>query len=262
MVDAIAWHPENSNILGSASSDKTLKLWDTRGSSSKFCIRNEKTKGSNLYLAWHPDGKTVVVGNKDDALSFYDLRNAAPIKLLKFDVVVNEMQWNVTGDLLLVTTGIESKNQGPVYVLDGKNPALPALEILECHQGICYCIAIDKSENCKTGTNTFATGAGDALIAIWDANQFAVKETFSQLEGQIKQLSYSYDGKYLATASEDQQIDICNVAKGEVSHTISCDVTMNTISWNPKFQMLAYAGEDRTKSSTDEGIVHFFANIS
>jgi len=27
--------------------------------------------------------------------------------------------------------------------------------------------AIDKSENCKTGTNTFATGAGDALIAIW-----------------------------------------------------------------------------------------------
>lgn len=45
--------------LASASIDKTLKIWDIR---AQKAVKSEKTKGSNINLAWNPDGSIVAVG--------------------------------------------------------------------------------------------------------------------------------------------------------------------------------------------------------
>ena len=89
-VDQIAWHPTAENILGeifplssnssanfvcplrcalllvwihvaSASHDKTLRIWDTRSSKA---FHTEKTKSSNINLAWNPEGTIVAVGKE------------------------------------------------------------------------------------------------------------------------------------------------------------------------------------------------------
>lgn len=64
---------------------------------------------------------------------------------------------------------------GPIYVLDGQTLEQNPLEILECHQGRCYCIAIDPLGN------YFATGAADALVAVWDINELACLNTFTKV---------------------------------------------------------------------------------
>lgn len=87
-------------------------------------------------------------------------------------------------------------------MLDGENPTLPPLEIVEAHRGSCYCISFD-----KTGTY-FATGAADAIIGIWNASEIICLFNYTELDGQVRHLSFSNDGKYLATASEDEFIDI------------------------------------------------------
>jgi THO complex subunit 3 len=60
-------------------------------------------------------------------------------------------------------------------------------------------------------TNNYcATGAADALIAIWDLTELVAIKSFSK-ENSVRQLSFSHDGRYLAAASEESRFDIFDV---------------------------------------------------
>lgn len=105
MIEQVAWHPRDSNILASVSTDKTMRLWDVR--IPKANVRTDKTKGSNINLAWSPSGNKLAVGNRDDVITFIDYNSSTPHKLLKFENEVNEFSWDRNGDILFVTVGFE-----------------------------------------------------------------------------------------------------------------------------------------------------------
>ena len=71
-VDQLVWHPSDPDMLATASGDRTVRIWDARLSKS---VANVQTKGENINIAWAPDGKTIAVGNKEDLVSFIDVRS-------------------------------------------------------------------------------------------------------------------------------------------------------------------------------------------
>lgn len=44
-----------------------------------------------------------------------------------------------------------------------------------------------------------------------------------------------------------------NVQTGRSVHQIPCRAAMNSVEWNPKYNLLAYAGDDKNKYQADEG---------
>jgi len=50
-----------------------VKIFDTRTDRSSTTI---ETKGENINLAWSPDGSTLAVGNKDDLITFIDVKTS------------------------------------------------------------------------------------------------------------------------------------------------------------------------------------------
>lgn len=46
-----------------------------------------------------------------------------------------------------------------------------------------------------------------------------------------------------------------NVHTGRTVHQIPCRAAMNSVEWNPKYNLLAYAGDDKNKHQADEGII-------
>lgn len=44
-----------------------------------------------------------------------------------------------------------------------------------------------------------------------------------------------------------------NVETGRSVHQIPCKAAMNSVEWNPKYNLLAYAGDDKNKYQADEG---------
>lgn len=150
---------------------------------------------------------------------------------MKF-VQVNEISWNNSSDLFFLTNG-----QGCIHVLD--YPSLELKHVLKAHPGTCICIEFD-----PTG-KYFATGSADALVSLWDANELCCVRVLSRLDWPVRTISFSHDGKLIASASEDLMIDIAHTETGEKVTDISVTSATFTVAWHPKQYLLAYACDDK-----------------
>jgi len=53
-----------------------------------------------------------------------------------------------------------------------------------------------------------ASGGADATVCIWDAMELVCVRTVRRLDLAVRALSFSHDGRYLASGSEEFKIDI------------------------------------------------------
>ncbi|KAG0009193.1 hypothetical protein BGZ80_002642 [Entomortierella chlamydospora] len=232
-VDQLRWDPTHPDHLATASCDKTVRIWDARSAKS---IHKIDTDGQNINISWSPSGHKIAVGNKDDKISFIDTRTFKVTESRQFKVEINEICWNPSGDLFLLTTG-----QGSVKVLDGES--LTEICHLEAHTANCYCLEFDPRGR------YLATGSADALVNLWDLDEYVCVRTFGQL---------NFDGEFIASASEDLAIDISLVESGESVHTITCHAAMNTVAWHPSKYLLAYAGDEQEPKGVNLGNLRIF----
>ncbi|KAK9718815.1 hypothetical protein K7432_005197, partial [Basidiobolus ranarum] len=224
----LCWDPTHPDRLATASIDKTVRIWDARAGKCTYTIQ---TTGENINICWSPDGKYIAVGNKDDLISFIDTRQYKIEKTSKHDVEVNEIAWDHSGDYFFLTTG-----QGHVKILEF--PSLKPLHTLDAQTANCYCLEFDPMGR------YLAAGGADALVTLWDLEEFVCVRSFDSLDWPVRTISFSYDGKYLASASEDLVIDVSEVETGESIHKIPCNAATNTIAWHPSKYYLAFAGDE------------------
>ncbi|KAI8377876.1 WD40-repeat-containing domain protein [Radiomyces spectabilis] len=242
-VDQLDWDPTHPDRLATASCDKTVRIWDQR---SGKCTAVVQTGGENINICWSPDGNHIAVGDKNDTISIIDTRTNTTVKTQKHNVEVNEIAWNNANNLFFVTTG-----QGTVKTYE--YPSLKLLQSLRGHTANCYCVEAD-----PTG-KYLAVGSADALVTLWDTKTFTCQRAFSELTWPVRTLSFSYDGQFIASASEDNFIDISHVESNVSVHHIECSAAMNTVAWHPRDYYLAYAGDEMTLDGKFAGNLKIFS---
>jgi len=247
-VDQLRWDPKQPEVLGTASGDKTVRIWDTR---SGKCANAIETKGENINIRWSPDGQHIAVGDKDDNISIIETRKSKPLKNIKFAFEVNEMAWDLSGKQFFLTTG-----GGTVEVFGYEQMLKPgpaeSARTLHAHTANCYFIEFSPSGE------YFAVGGADALVSLWHLQELVCMRTFGRLEWPVRTVSFSHDSAFIASGSEDPQVDIADVETSRQVHSIPCSAPMNSVSWHPTRHLLAYAGDDKNKSGQDEGSLRVF----
>uniref|UniRef100_A0A4W3JXN7 THO complex 3 n=1 Tax=Callorhinchus milii TaxID=7868 RepID=A0A4W3JXN7_CALMI len=244
-VDQLCWHPTNPDLFVTASGDKTVRIWDVR---TAKCVATVNTKGENINICWSPDGQTIAVGNKDDVVTFIDAKSHRSRAEEQFKFEVNEISWNNDNDMFFLTNG-----NGCINILS--YPELKPIQSINAHPSNCICIKFD-----PTG-KYFATGSADALVSLWSVDELVCVRCFSRLDWPVRTLSFSHDGKMLASASEDHFIDIAEVETGEKLWEVQCDSPTFTVAWHPKRPLLAFACDDKDgkyDSSREAGTVKLF----
>ncbi|KAI9497990.1 WD40-repeat-containing domain protein [Zychaea mexicana] len=239
-IDQLDWDPTTPDRLATASCDGTARIWDQR---SGKCTSTIQTGGENINICWSPDGNYIAVGDKGDNISFIDTRTFSIFKTQGHsNMEVNEIAWNNATNLFFVTTG-----SGTICVYDFLDD-LKHLYTLRGHAANCYCVEVD-----PTG-RYLAAGSADASVSLWDMKTFDCVRSFSELSWPVRTISFSYDGQFIASASEDSFLDISHVESGESVHHIETTAAMNTVAWSPRDYYLAYAGDEKEKPNDKHGI--------
>ncbi|ORX42784.1 WD40 repeat-like protein [Hesseltinella vesiculosa] len=242
-VDQLDWDPTHPDHLATASCDKTVRVWDQR---SGKCTAVINTGGENINICWSPNGNHIAVGDKNDTINIIDTRTYSIAVTQKQSTEVNEITWNGANDLFFVTTG-----QGTVKIYE--YPDIKLLQSLRGHNANCYCVEADPT------SKYLAVGSADALVTLWDIKTGVCVRTFSELSWPVRTLSFSYDGQFIASASEDHFIDISHVESGDSLHHIDCSAAMNTVAWHPRDYYLAYAGDEVGPDGRHAGNLRIFS---
>ena len=219
-VDALAWSPEDRHLLAAASSDGSIRFWDTRDGGGRAAEQALLLQGCDgaLSMSWAPDGRTIAVGTRDDRLVLVDARRASVVarRAAQLSSTVqpfemNQLAWAPAGPaagLLFVSAGPKTEADtytGRVDVLQlaeaGGDRLVPVTSVL-AHNAQVHSLSFDRS-----GT-VFATGSADSTVVVWSVEDMAPLRCFDRLEYAPKSLSFSYDGAYLASASDDRIVDI------------------------------------------------------
>lgn len=156
---------------------------------------------------------------------------------------------------LLITQG-----DGTVKILD--YPSFSVLHSLPAHTS--SCLAISYAPDGKH----VAVGGSDAMISLWDTTEWVCKRTVSNSSsGSIRGLSWSWDGRYIVGASEDNGssggeassngLEIYHAESGDVVHTIPTGSSgIPAVEWHPNRYWLAYTQvDDNRKGSSSLRIV-------
>lgn len=257
-VDQVRWAPNKPNLLASASADKSIGIWDTRAGKQ---AQNIDTPGENINVSWSPSGSLIACGNKKDTVSLIDVRKGAIMHNRQFPYEVNEMSWCQRNgrEYLFLTSA--SKKRGTVLVqqLDRSTGKLKDLHSFPAHSMNCYCIDFD-----ATGAY-FVIGGADALVSVWSLDELVCMRTLDRLQYPVRTVCFNHDSQLIASAAEDNFIDISSVATGAQVHKLALSpkkrTTINQLRWHPRELVLAFAGEELDRRNLESGL-HLYTTSS
>jgi len=240
----LCWNPNDDSQLGICGDDKQIELWDVRASRASAKIA---AVGHNINIAWSPCSNYMTVGNKNDIVCLLDIRKGSLMAKKKFAYEVNELAWTANPQYFLATTGrdgmgsldvvscwgnddasatITTANRAvSMEVIDnsaastakvttgtstgGAMPATPSqlsvVSTITGHVSNCINLRVDSR------FRRFAVAGLDYAVSFWDLENLACITTIS-LESEIRSLSFSGDGSYLAVIAEDPTVLIVSVS--------------------------------------------------
>lgn len=246
-VDQVAWSPTDPWLLASASSDKTARIWDVRTRSPVICERAAKDV---ISLAWSPTESLLAYGSIDNSLTVYDQKAGTNRHQLTFKKDLHAFTWDNTGAAFFVTTG-----SGEVQTFAGSLESSEPEYVLKAHTSSCHNIAMDPAHP------RFATGGSDSIVLLWDLYELTPCNHYLGLDWEIRQISFSFDGMLLATASEDTFVDIIATETCDRYHKINTVAPQYSVAWHPRTYLLAYSGEDRSRVG-DMGNIRLFGDFA
>ena len=134
------------------------------------------------------------MSNKQEEISFYDMRTWKIVKQIKHKEVINALKWDQgDGNLFFVTD-----EKGQVCIFNGSTSLGQSLYTIEkCHNPPGYTMAVD------TRNRYFATGGNDSQIGIWDMNSLMLIKTISNNDARAMAVSLNHDGSLIAAICED-----------------------------------------------------------
>ncbi|GAA5852887.1 hypothetical protein JCM8547_004720 [Rhodosporidiobolus lusitaniae] len=231
-VSCVRWspaHPERLASCSASSQDKALHFWDIRqGSKPTSSI---DTFGDNISMSWSPDGKTIVLGNRNDKVIWVDVEQQRIVKSESLQYETNETTFSHNGSLLFYTADGSVQinahpSNAPIYKV---NISTASTTVLDLDPRGRYLVA----------------GSNDTLMTLWETEEWTCAGSSGEHEDPIRVCKFSAEGNYIASSALDSNgIVISDVPSLKKLHSITGAAACDSLAWHPTRNILAYGGGD------------------
>ncbi|KAJ6020469.1 hypothetical protein N7540_005973 [Penicillium herquei] len=230
-VNSIAWSQEGSR-LASASSDKTVRIWDPATGHSVFTLEAHSDRVNSI--AWSQDGSRLASASDDKTVRIWDPATGHSMFTLEaHSDTVWSIAWSPDGGRLA-----SGSWDSTVRIWD------PATG----HCVLTFKAHSDKVESIAWSPDgsRLASESTDNTIRIWD---LATSQYVLILKGftEVESITWSQDGSQLASASGDNTVRIWDPATGHCMLILKGHSDWATsITWSQDGSRLASGSYDRT----------------
>lgn len=232
----------DARVLALGTMDGTIKLMDT--ATGKYSRLLSGHQGVVTSLAFSPLGTILASGSVDKHVKLWDLNSGLELRdLVGHNILVSSVAFSADGKTLLSASN--NAFEGLAVKLWEVNSGRELLNHLELgRRGNGFAL----SPNGKT----FATGAFDGTIKLWNVDEDSVLVTITGA-GSIKYLTFSPDGSVLASLGQSaREVKLWQVPNGKNYSNLSgyaSDVMSITFSSDGK--LLVSASADGTLTFWD-----------
>ena len=240
-VTALAFSPSGKR-LASAGAEGTVKLWDLGTDKEERTLSGHTAAAYGV--AFSPKGWSLVSSARDNTLRLWDLRLGTNDQYRSVEGVQGRLAgFSQDGRLLAVV----NTATGTIYVVDAATT-----DSLQTIKGSTRSLAFAPSGY------QLAAAEGDGTIKLIDARSGRVARSLKSHEGVVNVVTFSSDGKFLASAGVDGASTFLNgmsryilklwdLASGQ-SRTLASDTaSVWALDFSPDGKLLASSGEDKIR---------------
>ena len=222
----------DSTILGTASIDKTAKLWDMQTGKLLHVLTGHTSQV--MSIAFSPDWTTVATGSGDSTIHLWDVQTGQVRRVLKGHTnQVTSLAFHPSKPLLASGS---NDNTARFWNLDTGE----IVGVLE-HPGWPWAIALNQN-----GTQ-LATACTDHIVRLWDMGSGELLRTFVGHTMETHGVVIAQNSNLLASASNDQTVRLWDIETGEMKQILRGHTDyVISVRFSPDDRRLASCGSDET----------------
>ena len=250
-INALAWHPTNSQRLASGSSDKAVRVWHFAEITTSVPLVGHT--GAVLDVAWNSAGTELNSAGSDGTVRIWDptigslievrLEKAHPIVAISFKrnlwfytTEPEETSLDLSWDTKHAVVGL-TDNTIQVWSVEPLNH----LRDLTGHTGSVNAVVWSPDDA------RVVSGSADGTARIWDPQTGRLLKTLRGHTGAINTVAWSPDGTRIVSGSDDGTVRIWDADVGELLETLRRHTgAVNAVAWSPDGTRIASGGADST----------------
>jgi WD40 repeat protein len=241
ILNGVAFSPDGKR-LATAGMDATANVWDVSSGEGKLLRALGDHTDEVRAVTFSPDGKKLATAGKDGTARIWDLDSGKVVKSLEgHDAPVNAVAFSPDGKRLATASDDQTAK---VWEVDTGRE----LYSLTGHGGGVSTVAFSPDGK------WLATAGDDAGPTLWDSDSGRARvwpsnsraaETQDRHGGKVVALSFSRDGDYLATGSEDATARVWDLRSGHVVRVLSGHTAaVLSVAFHPDGRRLATTSRD------------------
>ncbi len=205
-VVAVAFSPMQQRRLASASSDGTVRLWDS--ATGELVTTLESNARKVWGVAFSYDGTMLASADDDGTVQLWEATSGQSATLTGHSRRVWEVTFSRDGRLLASASA-----DGTVRLWD--LATYQPVMTLYGHVGKVFGLAI------SPGGSRLASGGDDGTVRLWDPRTGELIAILNGHEGSVWGLAFSLDGTIVASASADGTVRLWDPATNEPVSTLT-----------------------------------------
>ncbi len=239
LVNSVTFSPDGQT-LATASSDRTIRLWDTRALAPKTLLIGHTDTVSSITFS--PDGQTLASASPDTTIRLWDTRTGEHKTSLRahsgFSYIrFYSVAFSPNGQTLAAGGDYHDPN---ILLWDLHNQE--NVRTLTGHLNRISSIAFSPDDQ------TLASGSWDNTIRTWNPNNGNLKRTFTGHTRVVESVTFSPDGQTLASASRDRTIRLWNPQTGDEKKTLTGNTDwIEQIAFSPDGTILASGSQEERR---------------